>query len=65
MLNVVSGDKHAVDAILNDPNIKGIMGAAYGSCGERCMAIPIVVAVSDRVADQLVLALTTQIKTMK
>ena len=30
------------------------MGAAYGSCGERCMAISVVVAVGDAVADALV-----------
>ena len=27
--------------------VNALMGAAYGSCGERCMAIPIVVAVGD------------------
>jgi len=28
--------------------VNALMGAAYGSCGERCMAIPLVVAVGDR-----------------
>ncbi len=31
-----------------------IIGAAYGSAGERCMAISVVVAVGDAVADELV-----------
>jgi malonate-semialdehyde dehydrogenase (acetylating)/methylmalonate-semialdehyde dehydrogenase len=31
-----------------------LMGAAYGSCGERCMAISVVVAVGDAVGDQLI-----------
>ena len=30
------------------------MGAAYGSCGERCMAIPVLVAVGDATADAVV-----------
>jgi len=31
-----------------------LMGAAYGSCGERCMAISVVVCVGDATADALV-----------
>jgi len=34
--------------------VSSLMGAAYGSCGERCMAISVVVAVGDEVADRLV-----------
>lgn len=34
--------------------VNSIMGAAYGSAGERCMAISVVVAVGDELADQLV-----------
>jgi len=102
VLNVVNGDKSAVDALLNDSRVKAVsfvgstpvaehvyttgtangkrvqalggaknhaiimpdadldnavsslMGAAYGSCGERCMAISVAVAVGDGVADALV-----------
>lgn len=32
---------------------KAIVGAAYGSAGERCMALPVVVAVGDQVAETL------------
>jgi malonate-semialdehyde dehydrogenase (acetylating)/methylmalonate-semialdehyde dehydrogenase len=47
---------HAVimpDAHL-DNVVSALMGAAYGSCGERCMAISVAVAVGNEVADQLV-----------
>ena len=40
------------DANLNQA-VDGIMGAAYGSAGERCMAVSVAVAVGD-VADKLV-----------
>ena len=36
-----------------DQAVDGIMGAAYGSAGERCMAVSVAVAVGD-VADELV-----------
>ena len=43
--------------VMPDANIKqavdGIMGAAYGSAGERCMAVSVAVAVGD-IADDLV-----------
>ena len=113
VLNVVNGDKEAVDALLTDPHIKAVsfvgstpiaeyiysegcktgkrvqalggaknhavvmpdadihnavtalMGAAYGSCGERCMAIPLVVAVGDATADAVVAALQVEIAKMK
>jgi len=42
-----------------------IMGAAYGSAGERCMALSVVVAVGDETGDQLIEKLQEQIKTMK
>ncbi len=103
VLNVVNGDKEAVDALLEardvkavellsaptpiaeyiyteanarqaragpgrrqeprrghartptcDNTVNALMGAAYGSCGERCMAISVVVAVGDDVADAVV-----------
>jgi malonate-semialdehyde dehydrogenase (acetylating)/methylmalonate-semialdehyde dehydrogenase len=113
VLNVVNGDKEAVDALLDDRRVEAIsfvgstpiaeyiysrgcangkrvqalggaknhavvmpdadidnavsalMGAAYGSCGERCMAIPIVVAVGDATADAIVSGLKTEIAKMK
>jgi malonate-semialdehyde dehydrogenase (acetylating)/methylmalonate-semialdehyde dehydrogenase len=45
--------------------VRALMGAAYGSCGERCMAIPLVVAVGDGTADALVSALKTEIAAMR
>ena len=113
VLNVVHGDKEAVDTLLTDPRVKAIsfvgstliaeyiyatgcahgkrvqalggaknhavvmpdadipnavnalMGAAYGSCGERCMAIPLIVAVGDATADAVVAGLKTEIAKMK
>jgi malonate-semialdehyde dehydrogenase (acetylating)/methylmalonate-semialdehyde dehydrogenase len=47
---------HAVimpDADL-DNAARALIGAAYGSCGERCMAISVVVCVGDETADQVV-----------
>jgi malonate-semialdehyde dehydrogenase (acetylating)/methylmalonate-semialdehyde dehydrogenase len=37
-----------------DNTVSALMGAAYGSCGERCMAISVAVAVGDETADALV-----------
>jgi malonate-semialdehyde dehydrogenase (acetylating) / methylmalonate-semialdehyde dehydrogenase len=113
VLNVVQGDKEAVDALLADPRVRAVsfvgstpiaqhiyttgcangkrvqalggaknhavvmpdtdianavsalMGAAYGSCGERCMAIPLVVAVGDATADAVVAGLKAEIAKMK
>ena len=113
VLNVVHGDKEAVDTLLTDPRVKAVsfvgstpiaeyiystgcahgkrvqalggaknhavvmpdadianavsalMGAAYGSCGERCMAIPLVVAIGDDTADAVVAALKVEIAKMK
>ena len=113
VMNVVNGDKDAVDALIEAPEVKAIsfvgstpiaeyiytegnrrgkrvqalggaknhavvlpdadidntvnalMGAAYGSCGERCMAISVVVAVGDQVADTLVAKLTPKIQALK
>ena len=36
-----------------DQTIADIMGAAYGSAGERCMALPVLVPVSEKTADDL------------
>ncbi len=113
VLNVVNGDKAAVDALIEAPEVKAIsfvgstpiaeyiyteankrgkrvqalggaknhavvlpdadldntvnalMGAAFGSCGERCMAISVVVAVGDQVADKLVEKLVPKIQALK
>lgn len=113
VLNVVNGDKEAVDTLLESPDVKAIsfvgstpiaeyiysegtrrgkrvqalggaknhavvmpdadldnavsalMGAAYGSCGERCMAISVVVCVGDIVADKLISKLTPKISALK
>jgi malonate-semialdehyde dehydrogenase (acetylating) / methylmalonate-semialdehyde dehydrogenase len=102
VLNVIHGDKEAVDALLDHPQVaalsfvgstpvarylqgrgvangkrvqalggaknhmvvmpdadlgaatEALIGAAYGSAGERCMAISVAVAVGDQVADALV-----------
>lgn len=48
-----------------DETINALVGAAFGSAGERCMAIPIVVAVSDTLADRLVSELIPRIKQLK
>ncbi len=48
-----------------DNAVSALMGAAFGSCGERCMAIPIVVAVGDATADAIVAGLKTEIAKMK
>ena len=48
------------------PNaVSALMGAAYGSCGERCMAIPLVVAIGDATADAVVAGLKVEIAKMK
>jgi len=58
---------HAVvmpDADLNAA-AESIVGAAYGSAGERCMAISAVVAVGDATADALVERLRTRVSALK
>ena len=102
VFNVLGGDKEAVDALIDNPDVKavsfvgstaiaksvyerataqgkrcqamggaknhmvvmpdadidaaadGIMGAAYGSAGERCMAISVAVCIGDETADKLI-----------
>ncbi len=51
------------DANLNQA-VDGIVGAAYGSAGERCMAVSVAVAVGN-VADQLVDQLESKAQTLK
>lgn len=113
VLNVVNGDKVAVDTLLTDPRVQAVsfvgstpiaeyiyatasangkrvqalggaknhavvmpdadldnavnalMGAAYGSCGERCMAISVAVAVGHDVADALVEKLAEALRKLK
>ncbi|MEN3931423.1 CoA-acylating methylmalonate-semialdehyde dehydrogenase [Microvirga sp. W0021] len=113
IFNVVNGDKEAVDAILDDPEIKAIgfvgstpiakyiysrgcangkrvqcfggaknhmvvmpdadmeqtadalIGAGFGSAGERCMAISVAVPVGQETAERLVAALVPRIKELK
>jgi malonate-semialdehyde dehydrogenase (acetylating)/methylmalonate-semialdehyde dehydrogenase len=113
VLNVVHGDKTAVDAILTHPLvhavsfvgssdiahyvyqtgaanhkrvqamggaknhgivlpdadmdqvIKDLAGAAYGSAGERCMALPVVVPVGKKTADELRERMVAEIETLK
>ncbi len=48
-----------------DQTVDALMGAAYGSAGERCMAISVVVAVGDAVADRLVEALKPKVRALK
>lgn len=48
-----------------DQVVSALMGAAYGSAGERCMAISVAVCVGDEVADKLVARLATEIDAMK
>jgi malonate-semialdehyde dehydrogenase (acetylating)/methylmalonate-semialdehyde dehydrogenase len=112
VFNVVQGDKEAVDAILNDPNIVAVsfvgstpiaryiyetatghgkrcqalggaknhmivmpdadmdqavdalVGAAYGSAGERCMAISVAVPIGDETADTLIKKLAPKIRAL-
>ncbi|NWG52193.1 MAG: CoA-acylating methylmalonate-semialdehyde dehydrogenase [Hydrogenophilaceae bacterium] len=113
VLNVVHGDKVAVDAILTHPDIKAVsfvgssdiahyiyqtgaangkrvqamggaknhgivlpdadmdqvvkdlVGAAYGSAGERCMALPVVVPVGKKTADALRERVSAELETLK
>src|SRR5688572_19401860 len=48
-----------------DLTVDALMGAAYGSAGERCMAISVAVAVTDAVGDKIVRELTKRLADMK
>ena len=113
VLNVVNGDKEAVDALLDDPDIQAVgfvgstpiaryiyeratatgkraqcfggaknhmvvmpdadmdqavdalIGAGYGSAGERCMAISVAVPVGEDTADRLVSALKPRVEALR
>ena len=47
-----------------DQAVDGIIGAAYGSAGERCMAVSVAVAVGD-IADTLVNKINNKAQTLK
>jgi malonate-semialdehyde dehydrogenase (acetylating)/methylmalonate-semialdehyde dehydrogenase len=113
ILNVVNGDKIAVDTLLHDPRVKAIgfvgsspianyiyataaaegkraqcfggaknhmiimpdadmdqavdalIGAGYGSAGERCMAVSVAVPVGQATADALVKKLVPRVESLK
>src|SRR5204863_508327 len=44
---------------------EALMGAAYGSAGERCMAVSVAVPVTERTADELIEAMTPRIRKLK
>ncbi|MEM5528305.1 CoA-acylating methylmalonate-semialdehyde dehydrogenase [Gammaproteobacteria bacterium AS21] len=48
-----------------DNAAQALIGAAFGSSGERCMALSCVVAVGDQAADQLIEKLQVGMKTLK
>ncbi len=54
--------------VMNDADLddaaNAILGAAYGSCGQRCMAIPVVVTVSDKTADALIQHLAPAVQSL-
>ena len=48
-----------------DNAVSALMGAAYGSCGERCMAISVAVCVGDATADEVVGKLKSELAALK
>jgi malonate-semialdehyde dehydrogenase (acetylating) / methylmalonate-semialdehyde dehydrogenase len=48
-----------------DNAVSALMGAAYGSCGERCMAISVAVAVGEETGDALVARLKQELAGLK
>ena len=48
-----------------DNAVSALMGAAFGSCGERCMAISVVVCVGDATADAVVTQFREQIADLR
>ena len=48
-----------------DATVNAIMGGAFGSAGERCMALPVVVAVGDETADKLIARLKPLVESLK
>ena len=68
--NVVHGGKEAVDALLAHPDVRAVsfvdaaVSAGFGSAGERCMAISVLVAV-DPVGDELVAKIADRIARLR
>lgn len=58
---------HAI--VMPDAELEGavsaLMGAAFGSCGERCMAISVAVCVGDETAERLIERLIPQIQALR
>ncbi len=48
-----------------DNAVSALMGAAYGSCGERCMAISVAVCVGDETADAVIERLRERVASMR
>lgn len=48
-----------------DKTVSALMGAAYGSAGERCMSISVVVTLDDDIADELRERLVQQLEKLK
>ena len=48
-----------------DMTVESLMGAAYGSAGERCMAISVAVVVGAATADALVARLADRVRTLR
>ena len=48
-----------------DQAVDALMGAAYGSAGERCMAISVAVPVGEKTADALVERLKPRVADLK
>ena len=48
-----------------DNAVNALTGAAYGSCGERCMAISVAVCIGDETADEVVGKLQERLQHMK
>ena len=48
-----------------DMAANALMGAAYGSAGERCMAISVAVPVTDRIADALIAKLAPKVEALR
>ncbi|MBK3662590.1 CoA-acylating methylmalonate-semialdehyde dehydrogenase [Bradyrhizobium diazoefficiens] len=48
-----------------DQAVDALMGAAYGSAGERCMAISVAVPIGERTADVLMAKLTPRVGALK
>lgn len=48
-----------------DMTVNALMGAVYGSAGERCMAVSVAVPVNDEVADALISKLLPKVRELK